>query len=416
MSVESPQLRQTWSALDFGLHTFLVVNPLALGLWMFSFAPLVGGNVFVAALLGPVAMLLGAVVFGALIERSPWTGGDFAWQSRFLGPRVGAIVALTSWWVVVALLAPVYGNLLHAEVLDPLLTTLGWDDLGGWFRGRDGILVASLLAISIATLFVVLGMRRAAVAQRVLVVIGGVALIAFLGLLLTRSPNDFSRAFNEQSAETYGTGRIVSTQITETGMFNARIADLELGRSLGLVPLILLFGLWIGWATPLAGEIRGWRQQLGRAVLIRTVIVWTMTCLLLFVAIGRSMTWDLWNEANNLYWGTVYGTTPPTPLPTWPNPVLFASWLLDGTALRVLLLLGMAAWVIGFAATLFLAASRVLVAAAGCSRRGSRRPEETVFRWAPLRSSSLPPVAWRHSMRTGSRSRSRPLPLPSHSH
>jgi amino acid transporter len=106
------------------------------------------------------------------------------------------------------------------------------------------------------------------------------------------------------------------------------------------------------------------KAQLGRAVLIRTVVAWTMTCLLLFVAIGRSMTWDLWSESNNLYWGTVYGATPPTPLPTWPDPVLFATWLVDSTAFRVVLLLGMAAWVVGFAATLFLAATRVLLAAA----------------------------------------------------
>ena len=39
-----------------------------------------------------------------------------------------------------------------------------------------------------------------------------------------------------------------------------------------------------------------------------------MSSLLFFVAIGRGNTWDLWNEANNLYWGTVYGTTPATPL------------------------------------------------------------------------------------------------------
>jgi amino acid transporter len=360
-------LRQSWSPLDFGLHSFLVVNPFALGLWIFSFAPLVGGNLFVAALLGAGVMLLGAIVFGALVETRPWTGGDYSWQTRLLDRRIGAVLTLASWWLAVALLAPVYGNLFLVEVIDPLLATLDWDDLASWFQGGDGAFVASLIAISVATAFVGLGMRRAAIAQRMLVAVGVVALVAFLGLLLTHSPNEFSRAFNEQSAQTYGTGRIASTQILETGTFDARVGELEPGRSLGLVPLVLLFALWIGWAGPLAGEVRGWKPQLGRAVLIRTVVVWTMTCLLFFIAIGRGMTWDLWNEANNLYWGTIYGTTAPTPLPGWPNPVLFAAWLMDSTALRVLLVCGMAAWVVGFAATLFLAATRALVAA-GCDR------------------------------------------------
>ena len=40
------ELPKTWSSLDFGLHAFLVINPLALGLWAFSLAPFIGGNLF----------------------------------------------------------------------------------------------------------------------------------------------------------------------------------------------------------------------------------------------------------------------------------------------------------------------------------------------------------------------------------
>jgi amino acid transporter len=364
VKAEPPERGRSWAPLDFGVYSFLAVNPLALGLWMFSLAPLVGGNLFVATVLTAVVMFLGAVVFGALAESRPWSGGDYAWQTRLLDRRVGAVLTLTSWWLVVVALAPVYGNLFRMEVIDPILTTLGWEDLASWFGGRNGIFVSSLVAISVATAFVGLGMRRAAIVQRVLLAIGIVALVAVLALFFTHGPNEFSRAFNEQAAETYGTGHIVSTQIEQNGDLDAEAGELEFGGSLGLVPLVLLFALWIGWAGPLAGEVRGWRPQLGRAVLVRTVVAWTMTCLLLFVAIGKSMTWELWNEANNLYWGTVYGTTSPTPLPAWPNPVLFASWLTDSTAFRVLLLAGMGAWIVGFAATLFLGASRILLAGA----------------------------------------------------
>jgi len=58
------------------------------------------------------------------------------------------------------------------------------------------------------------------------------------------------------------------------------------------------------------------------------------------------------------------GTTAATPLPAWPSPVVFATWLTDSTFLQIAVVIGMAAWVLGSTATLFLAATRVLLAAA----------------------------------------------------
>jgi amino acid transporter len=367
MAVESrPVLPKTWSPLDFGLHAFLVVNPLALGLWTFSLAPLVGGNLFIAVALAGFVVLLGAVVFGSLAAKWPWTGGDFAWQTRFLDRRIGAILALTSWWLVVALLAPVYGNVILVQVIEPLLTYTSWDGLASWFRGREGIFTASLFAITVATAFAGLGMRRAAIAQRVVVVIGSVALVVVLALLLSGGP-EFRDAFDDRSAELYGTSPLASSQIVEIGTLDASVTEIQPLDTLRLVPLALLFSLWIGWAGPLVGEVRMRRPDAVRHVLIRAAAASTVISLFLFVAIGRGTTWDLWNEANNLYWGTVYGTTPATPLPAWPNPVVFATWLTDSSILQYAVILGMSAWVLGWMATLFLPATRVLLAAANDS-------------------------------------------------
>jgi len=357
-------LPKSWSPLDFGLHTFLVVNPLALGLWVFSLAPLVGGNLFVAVPLAGVVMVLGAAVYGALAARWPWTGGDYAWQTRLLDHRVGAALALTSWWLVVAALAPVYGNVILVQVLDPLLAHAGWDGLASWFRGRDGAFAASLLAITVATVFVGLGMRRAAIAQRIVVAIGSATLVAVLALLVTASPGDFRPAFDAHAAEVYGAGQITYGQTLYLGSLDARITDVAPVETLRLVPLVLLFALWVGWATPLVGEVRARHpQSVGRA-LVRAAAASTVLSLVLFVAIARALNWEFWNEANNLYWGTVYQTTATTLLPTWPNPVVFAAWLSDSTYVQIALIVGMAAWVLGWTATLFLAATRVLLAAA----------------------------------------------------
>lgn len=358
-----PPLEKRWSSLDFGLHAFLAINPLVLGLWVFSFAPIVGGNLFLAVILAGTLILLGALVVGTLAARCPWTSGDYAWQTRFLHPRLGAVLALTSWWLVVALLAPVYGNAIVVLVLDPLLTHAGWDGLVAWFHGRDGTFTASLLAITVATVFAGLGMRRAAIAQRILVGIGVVALVAVIALLFSGGPNEFRDAFDDQAAEIYGVSPLASSQILEVGDFDPSASNVDPSATLGLVPLLLLFGLWIGWAAPLAGEVRVRRPGYLRVVLVRVAAAWTMTSLLLLVAFGRGLTWEFWNEANNVYWGTIYGTTAATPLPTWPNPIVFATWLTDSTPVQIAVIAGMAAWVVASAATLFLAATRVLLAA-----------------------------------------------------
>jgi len=362
-SASQPVLPQTWRPLDFGLHAFFAISPFALGLWMFSLAPLVGGNLFLAVLLAGTVVFLGAVAYGSLALRWPCTGGDYAWQTRILGTRVGAIVALTSWWLVVTVLAPIYGNVLLFQVVDPLLRYAGWDDLASWFDGRDGVFTCSLIAIAAATTFVGLGMRRAALVQRALAVVGVAALAAVLVLFLRAEPNDFRDAFDDRSAEMYGTSPLASSQIVEIGSFDASVSEVEPLDTLRLIPLVLLFGLWIGWAGPLVGEVRTRKPDAIRAALVRVAAAWTLVGLLFFVAIGRGNTWDLWNEANNLYWGTVYGTTPATPLPAWPNPIVFATWLTDSTFLQYAILIGMSAWVLGGMATLFLPATRVLLAA-----------------------------------------------------
>ncbi len=254
--------------------------------------------------------------------------------------------------------------MIVVQVLDPLLTRAGWDELAAWFHGRDGTFTGSLLAITVATAFVGLGMSRAAIAQRVLLIVGSGALIVVIGLLFSGGPNEFRDAFDERASEIYETSPLASSQILEIGDLDAEASDVQAPATFALVPLVLLFGLWIGWAGPLAGEVRTRKPDIVRVVLVRAAAASTMTTLLVFVALGRGITWEFWNEANNVYWGTIYGTTAATPLPTWPNPVVFATWLTNSTLLQVTVIIGMAAWVVASTATMFLAATRVLLAAA----------------------------------------------------
>jgi hypothetical protein len=240
----------------------------------------------------------------------------------------------------------------------------GWEGAASWLHDRDGAFAASLLAIALATAFVGLGMRRAALVQRVVVVIGTTALLAALGLMFASSPGEFEKRFDGQATELYGSGPITHGQTLYLGTYDARVGELEPVDTLRLVPLVLLFGLWIGWATPLVGEVRMQRHHAIGTALVRAAGVSTLLSLVVFIAIARGVHWEFWNEANNLYWGTVYETTTTTLLPTWPNPVVFAAWLSDSTTMQIALIAGMGAWVLGWTATLFLAATRVLLASA----------------------------------------------------
>ena len=328
------------------------------------------------------------------------------------------MLALTSWWLVVALLAPVYGNVVLVQVLDPLLVHAGWDGLASWFQERDGAFAASLLAILAAAGFVALGMRRAALAQRALFVIGSVALVAVLALLLTSEPAEFTPAFDRHATDVYETGPITYGQTLYLGTFDARVAEVDVPDTLGLVPLVLLFALWIGWATPLVGEVRARKRDAAGRALVRAAAASTLLSLLFFVAVARAMSWEFWNEANNLYWGTVYQTTATTLLPAWPSPVVFAGWLTDSTAVQIALIAGMAAWVLGWAATLFLAATRVLLAAAAdgvLPRSVGTHDGRLRSRSSPSASSSSRRARWRRWRRTRTRSRAgrRPRSSPS---
>ena len=190
------------------------------------------------------------------------------------------------------------------------------------------------------------------------------------------------------------------------GTNDARADEIAVGDSLRLVRSSCCSPCGSAWATPLVGEVRARHRDTARKALVRAAAAATFVSLVFLAAVAQGIGWTFWNEANSLYWGTVHETTATTLLPTWPSPVVLASWLSDSTAVQMALVAGMAAWVVGWTCTLFLAATRVLVAAAadGALPRGSRAPPET----------RCPPSRSRCSSCPRARSR-RPTPTPTRS-
>jgi amino acid transporter len=80
--------------------------------------------------------------------------------------------------------------------------------------------------------------------------------------------------------------------------------------------------------------------------------------LLVVLLIAKTMGWSFYNSANSAFGA---GTAP---VSIWPNPIMFAGWLVDSHLFQVILLLVMGAWFFGWAGTLFLSSTRVIFAAA----------------------------------------------------
>src|SRR5260221_7059251 len=75
-------------------------------------------------------------------------------------------MAVTGWWFILWLWAPIYGNVLSAEFFQPLLATLGHPGAATWFAGHNGIFLVSAVTIVLAGILVSLGMAGYAKLQK----------------------------------------------------------------------------------------------------------------------------------------------------------------------------------------------------------------------------------------------------------
>jgi len=93
--------------------------------------------------------------------------------------------------------------------------------------------------------------------------------------------------------------------------------------------------------------------------------VTTVGAVIFFLLIGKTIGWEFYNNSNGAFWNWGFGyTTTPPPLPIWPYPALFATFLVKSPALMFIVVLLMSLWWFGWSGTLFLSSTRVIFAAA----------------------------------------------------
>ncbi len=364
-------LVRAWSVFDAFIYATFSINLITLGLFIFSYCWYFGGSLGTAVVVGGLFTIFEVIVYASLISAMPRAGGDYVWQSRILGRGVGFLLSVTGWWFILWLWVPLYGQILTYEFLTPMAALLGAPEAALWLTGTPmGLLVGMLLVCLIVFIYIAIGMKWYARVQKASFWMGLVGLVIVFGLLLFNDKETFIAAFNAGIPATYGlpagvdyyADTIAAGQAA--GSTFGSLGVIALGASMAMVPMMTFFNLWPNWGSTLYGEVRGAtdykRNFWGMAA---AIIVTAVLALVFFWLIDKTMGWDFYINANGAFWSNVfYGTA--VPIPVWPYPVQFASFLTSSRALQLVIVFLVGMWWFGWSGTVFLSSTRVIFAAA----------------------------------------------------
>ena len=376
-----------WSVRDSLIYACLATNFVTLGLYEFTFAgpAFPKGQLITATIIGGIWVSFLVIAYTGLVVTIPRAGGDYVWQTRILTSGVGFVMAVTGWWFILWLWAPIYGNILAVQLFQPIWATLKWTwPTGGaaWFGTHNGVFIVTLITIAVAGLLVSVGMAGYAKVQRWCFIGGVLGFAVIVILLLINSKADFIAAFNREGQHLFGVSNAYAATnhaAAKAGYPTYPIGFGPLGPTMLLVPALMFFLLWPNWGTTLYGEVRGAsdfrRVFSGMFIGLWMTVLFTVITLLL---INKTFGWDFYQNANALD----YNLTPQFGI--WPYPFLFAGWLVNNTAFQVVLLLVLSLWFFGWVGTLFLSSTRVIFAAAFDRVLPDRAAEVSERRRVPL--------------------------------
>jgi APA family basic amino acid/polyamine antiporter len=363
-------LVRAWSVFDAFIYSTFSINLITLGLFIFSYCYYFGGSLISGVVIGAIFTIFEVIVYASLISAMPRAGGDYVWQSRILNRAIGFILAVTGWWFILWLWTPLYGQMLTYEVYTPLFAIAGAEDVALWFLTPTGQFVGMLSVCLIVFIYIAIGMKWYARIQKFCFWGGLVGLAIVFGLLLFGNHETFVTNYNALAPMFGAEGGDVYAATMQAGADAGTVAGplfpLAIGASIMLVPMLTFFNLWPNWGSTLYGEVRGAsdykRNFMG---MFMAIVVTTIGAVIFFLLIGKTIGWDFYNNSNGAFWNWGFGyTTTPPPLPIWPYPALFATFLAKSPAIMFIVVLLMSLWWFGWSGTLFLSSTRVIFAAA----------------------------------------------------
>jgi amino acid transporter len=373
-----------WNVRDSLIYAVLSTNFVTLGLFTFTYAgpSFPTGQLLTSVVISAILVSFLVVAYTGLITTIPRAGGDYVWQTRILGSGVGFVFAVTGWWFILWLWAPIYGNILAIQFFEPLWATLGSPSGAAWFGTKNGIFVVSLITIVLAGVLVSIGMAGYARIQKWCIYGGLIGFAVIVVLLLINSHADFIASFNQESSKLFGVNHAyaaTNAAAIKAGYHAPAMGFGPLGPTLLLVPNMMFFILWPNWGASLYGEIRG-ASDFKRVFRGMFFGLWITTALVVifFLLMAKTLGWDFYQNANAAFFNGTF------PLPVWPYPFMFVGWLVHNTAFQVILILVMSLWFFGWVGTLFLSSTRVIFAAAFDRVLPDRAAEVSEKRKVPL--------------------------------
>jgi amino acid transporter len=373
-----------WNVRDSLIYAVLSTNFVTLGLFTFTYAgpSFPTGQLLTSVVISAILVSFLVVAYTGLITTIPRAGGDYVWQTRILGSGVGFVFAVTGWWFILWLWAPIYGNILAIQFFEPLWATLGSPSGAAWFGTDNGIFVVSLITIVLAGVLVSIGMAGYARIQKWCIYGGLIGFAVIVVLLLINSHADFIASFNQESSKLFGVNHAyaaTNAAAIKAGYHAPAMGFGPLGPTLLLVPNMMFFILWPNWGASLYGEIRG-ASDFKRVFRGMFFGLWITTALVVifFLLMAKTLGWDFYQNANAAFFNGTF------PLPVWPYPFMFVGWLVHNTAFQVILILVMSLWFFGWVGTLFLSSTRVIFAAAFDRVLPDRAAEVSEKRKVPL--------------------------------
>ena len=373
-----------WNVRDSLIYAVLSTNFVTLGLFTFTYAgpSFPTGQLLTSVVISAILVSFLVVAYTGLITTIPRAGGDYVWQTRILGSGVGFVFAVTGWWFILWLWAPIYGNILAIQFFEPLWATLGSPSGAAWFGTDNGIFVVSLITIVLAGVLVSIGMAGYARIQKWCIYGGLIGFAVIVVLLLINSHADFIASFNQESSKLFGVNHAyaaTNAAAIKAGYHAPAMGFGPLGPTLLLVPNMMFFILWPNWGASLYGEIRG-ASDFKRVFRGMFFGLWITTALVVvfFLLMAKTFGWAFYQNANAAFFNGTF------PIPVWPYPFMFAGWLVHNTAFQVILILVMSLWFFGWVGTLFLSSTRVIFAAAFDRVLPDRAAEVSEKRKVPL--------------------------------
>ncbi len=356
-----------WSGLDGYVYSFFSLN-IFLGIWGFMYVVFIpDASVFWCIIITALFIMLEVGVYAGLIAAMPRAGGDYVWQTRMLHSSVGFVFGATGWWFALWLWIPIYAAMATNCFIKPILRILGAGGAADWLNTANGMFVASLATIALATYLVAVGMKKYARYQKWAMVIGLVGFAVGGILLLVTSKADFIEIFNRQAQHLYGADDAYAATIANAGEgMSSSMFSGSIGATFKLIPFMLFWLLWPNWGATLYGEVRGAKDfrknvyQMAGALL--TVVLLGIAYLAL---VSKTMGWDFFMATANGYMGTIYGYIDGTPTGgDYLSVTAMTAWIVDNAAFQVILIAAVSMLVFGWWGTVFLSSTRMIFASA----------------------------------------------------